>query len=113
MTDHEKLVFQRANPAELAKFDPATKRCTMNCGPSMADPRSADERQFLCDDCAAVVPWQPTAANINALPAPVRNYIHELVANCDPAGMVAQNIFLRDQCEGLQIMYRNVVDGRT
>lgn len=51
--------------------------------------------------------WTPTAENINALPLPVRSFIHELAANCDPAGTVAQNVFLRDQCEGLQVMYRN------
>jgi len=32
--------------------------------------------------------WAPTAANINALPAPVRAYIHDMVANADPAGTV-------------------------
>lgn len=43
--------------------------------------------------------WLPTAANINALPAPLRAFIHELetVAQCDPAGLVAENIILRDQ----------------
>lgn len=43
--------FPRANPAALALFDEATKTCTMNCGPHGADPRSAKERKFLCDDC--------------------------------------------------------------
>lgn len=45
------LVFPRANPDDLAQFDPATKQCTMNCGPHREDPRSDKERQFLCDDC--------------------------------------------------------------
>lgn len=43
--------WQRADPVELANFDPATKICTMNCGPAIDDPRSAVERKFLCDDC--------------------------------------------------------------
>jgi hypothetical protein len=30
--------------------------------------------------------WTPTAENINALPAPVRRYIHDLETVCDPAG---------------------------
>ena len=40
--------------------------------------------------------WEPTAANINALPEPLRRYIHDLETNADPAGMVAENILLRD-----------------
>jgi hypothetical protein len=27
------LHFTRADPAALARFDPKTKLCTMNCGP--------------------------------------------------------------------------------
>jgi hypothetical protein len=45
------VVWERADPADLAKFDPASKVCTMNCGPSSLDPRSYAERKFLCDDC--------------------------------------------------------------
>jgi hypothetical protein len=51
--------FPRADPAELAKFDPAMKRCTMNCAPASNDPRSREERAFLCDDCATG-PFPPT-----------------------------------------------------
>lgn len=43
--------WPRADPDELAKFDPDSKVCVMNCGPSSDDPRSAAERIFLCDDC--------------------------------------------------------------
>lgn len=50
------IEWQRADPAELAKFDPRTKQCTMNCGPHGLDPRSAAERKFLCDDCDEVKP---------------------------------------------------------
>jgi hypothetical protein len=48
------LVFPRADPQELADFDPATKRCTMNCGAHASDPRSTVERLFLCDECDPV-----------------------------------------------------------
>lgn len=47
----EPLVFTRADPDALAKFDPKTKSCVMNCGPHADDPRTANERKFLCDDC--------------------------------------------------------------
>ena len=43
--------WQRADPAELAVFDPTTKTCTMNCEPHIDDPRTPIERLFLCDDC--------------------------------------------------------------
>lgn len=45
------IEWPRADPAELAKFDPSTKVCTMNCGPHRDDPRSEAERRLLCDDC--------------------------------------------------------------
>ena len=43
--------WPRADPVALSKFDPSTKICTMNCGPSSLDPRNEKERKFLCDDC--------------------------------------------------------------
>ena len=48
------IEWTRADPAELARFDPATKRCSMNCGKSALDPRSYNELKFLCDDCYTV-----------------------------------------------------------
>ena len=45
------LEWPRADPAALDQFDPASKSCTMNCGPHGLDPRSRKERLFLCDDC--------------------------------------------------------------
>lgn len=53
------IVFTRADPAALAKFDPSTKRCAMNCGPHIDDPRSWQERQLLCDECYPVEPSRP------------------------------------------------------
>lgn len=41
--------------------------------------------------------WLPTSENINSLPEPVRNYIHDLISNTDPANMVSENTLLRDQ----------------
>lgn len=49
--DPTPIVFRRADPEALAKFDPRTKECTMNCGPHGLDPRSSLERKFLCDEC--------------------------------------------------------------
>ena len=46
-----RIDWPRADPAELARFDPQTKVCTMNCGPSRDDSRTPAERQLLCTDC--------------------------------------------------------------
>jgi hypothetical protein len=45
--------------------------------------------------------WLPTPEAINALPEPLRRYIHELETNTDPAGMVRENIILRAQVVAL------------
>ena len=52
--------------------------------------------------------WTPTPTNINALPEPLRDYIHDLETVCDPAGDVrelfrlqTENRMLRWECEGL------------
>jgi hypothetical protein len=47
--------------------------------------------------------WKPTSENINNLPEPIRKYIHNLETNCDPAGLVSENICLKENCESLQI----------
>jgi hypothetical protein len=61
--------------------------------------------------------WSPTPANINALPNPLRRYIHDLKTICDPAGDVAEmfrlrveNKLLRWECERLAA---NAGEGRT
>lgn len=52
----EPIVWPRADPEALAKFDPRTKECTMNCGKHADDPRSAAECKFLCEDCVPATP---------------------------------------------------------
>lgn len=56
--------------------------------------RKADE---LCT-------WLPTAENINALSEPVKDYIYHLETMADPAGMVAENVLLKDQTRQLDAM---------
>lgn len=48
--------------------------------------------------------WQPTPEHINALPAPIRRYIAELETLCDPAGIVRENVMLRDALAALEKM---------
>ena len=45
------LVWERADPIALEKFDPSTKHCSMNCGKHAKDPRSYKELKFMCEDC--------------------------------------------------------------
>ncbi len=54
-----KPVWERADQEALAVFDPASKVCTMNCGPASGDPRSSKERKYLCDDCLPAWPGAP------------------------------------------------------
>lgn len=54
--------------------------------------------------------WQPTAENVNALPAPVRRYIHDLVSNADPAGTVRDLTIAQDTIRELEFSNRLLRD---
>src|SRR5260370_1065910 len=47
--------------------------------------------------------WLPTPDAINALPEPLRRFIHDLETNADPAGMVRENWFLSQQVDALTV----------
>jgi hypothetical protein len=55
--------------------------------------------------------WLPDPEHINALPQPIRSYIHDLVANIDPAGIVAENAVLRDTVAALEARLGEVESG--
>ena len=40
--------------------------------------------------------WKPTSENINSLPKPLKDFIHGIESLCDPAGIIRENIILRD-----------------
>lgn len=67
-------------------------------------------QQFVRDmsQVAQGVPdgWQPTAENINALPEPVRHYIHDLVSNADPAGTARDLTITQDTIRELEFSNR-------
>jgi hypothetical protein len=46
--------------------------------------------------------WWPTPENINALPKPLRRYIHDLQTNVDPAGTMRENFRLRQENAALR-----------
>jgi hypothetical protein len=47
--------------------------------------------------------FTPTAENINALPEPLRRYIHGLETRCDPAGDLAARICAEDNAAALAV----------
>lgn len=53
--------------------------------------------------CFIPTTWTPTAESVNALPEPLRRYIHDLETNCDPSGMVRQNVQLKQENDWLRI----------
>jgi hypothetical protein len=69
------------------------------------------ERAFNAGGAHAVPPnWLPTAKSINALPEPLRRYIHDMVSNADPAGTVREVTILRDQVQALSASNRMLRD---
>jgi hypothetical protein len=65
---------------------------------------------LTCTVCSSVIatlylpkpaPWQPTPENINALPEPLRRYVHQIETLSDPAGLVRQNAILKQQVDAL------------
>jgi hypothetical protein len=52
--------------------------------------------------------WLPDAEHLNALPQPIRQYIHDLETRADPAGDVAEIAFLKDTVEALQARIREL-----
>lgn len=52
-----------------------------------------DPAKLTDDDLIA---WIPTSDGINKLPEPLRRYIHDLETNCDPAGLVRENVIAKD-----------------
>jgi hypothetical protein len=66
-----------------------------------AEFRQLEEEIGDLDDEASE--WLPTADNVNALPEPIRRYIHDIIS-CEPGYMVEENIILRQQVDGLTVM---------
>lgn len=57
---------------------------------------------YYCDRCQPE--WSPTVNNINALPEPIRSYIHQLQTNCDPSGDTQERVIARDTCRSLELL---------
>jgi len=46
--------------------------------------------------------WLPTPENINVLPESIRNYIQDIETNSDHAGMIRENVILKDIIKAFQ-----------
>jgi hypothetical protein len=73
-------------------------------------PLKIEASDLMCTVCGSViatlylpkrVPWQPTPENINALPEPVRRYVHQIETLSDPADLVRENALLKQQVAAL------------
>ena len=53
--------------------------------------------------------WMPTEDNLNALPTPLRRYIHYIHTNVDPAGTMRENFRLRQENAALKRAYETLV----
>lgn len=48
-----------------------------------------------------------TSEEINKLPEKVRNYIHALETDCDPAGTIRENVLIKEENESLRRVLHN------
>ncbi len=51
--------------------------------------------------------WRPTPRCVNALPDPVRRYIHDLETRCDPAGDLRELILTKVENRALTRLLEN------
>jgi len=56
--------------------------------------------------------WRPTADSINALPQPLRRYIHDLETRCDPAGDTMLIYELKEQLRTVEAMLQREREDR-
>ncbi len=54
--------------------------------------------------------WLPTIENVNTLPERLKNYIHDIESTCDPAGLIRENIILRDIVSSLE---KELIENKT
>lgn len=62
----------------------------------------AASRVAELNGCPRFDSWTPTPEKINALPDPIRSYIHQLATNADPPSMVRENVLLKDTIKALE-----------
>ena len=77
-------------------------------------PREAMESQIALPEgtnfLSMVDDFVPDAVHINALPEKLRQYIHDLETDADPAGDKARLLMLKEQVDGLSHLYAEAKD---
>ena len=63
---------------------------------------SEEGAEIICDFCS-FDRWTPTSGNVNALPKPLRAYIHDIETKCDPAGDVRTIAIQEENLVALQV----------
>ncbi len=53
--------------------------------------------------CDIANDWLPTITSVNALPAPLRRYIHDLQTTVDPSGLMRESFMLRQENAHLRL----------
>ena len=62
----------------------------------------------VCHDCHDALwdNWTPTSENINTLPEKLRSFVFGLETLEDPAGIVAENMLLKDEMELFKMAFK-------
>jgi hypothetical protein len=76
------------------------------------DPAIGDAARLRGRDCSHPEGPDATAENINALPVPLRLYIHDLQTSCDPAGTIRENVLLKDENHAMRLKLVQVTRNR-
>ena len=108
----KEIVWPRSTDKEMEGFNPATKRCTANCGQHRLDPRSPEEFKFQCYDCEPVEVLEIKLPTLDMLEAAMQTKhltAREIMAQIDAAQLSRQDRYPTVQTcldEAAQIMQR-------
>lgn len=90
---NERMREERDSPTPFLDYFPLYP----TGGPWPVDPAAPRQEPTL----AAFI---PTPENVNALPEPLRRYIHDLQTDCDPSGTIRENVIARETITSLEIL---------
>ena len=71
---------------------------------SKLTPAPKNRRPRLSPLVMVCLEFKPDAAHINALPDPLGRFIHHIETNADPAGIIRENILVRDENKMLRAL---------
>lgn len=95
--------------ARLRERAPGAERCGQSIPGSVwkcMRPKGHEQHSVVAP--SELVGWTPTPENINALPEPLRRFVHDLETRCDPSGDVRTIGELRDTVAALEAEVREL-----